>query len=266
MSVDGFASDARGREDWLQTSLPAWDPDAWPVAKDWRELVGAFFSSAAGLQLGEQVAARLARGETVYPPHPLRALELTPLRSVRVVILGQDPYHGAGQANGLAFSVSKDVAPPPSLRNIATEIARERQTGGLAEFAEKPGRRPQGGFDADLTRWAQQGVLLVNTCLTVEAGVPASHSGMGWEVLTSQVIAAVQKNPEPVVYLLWGKHAQHCQPAPETAPPGAARLFLRCNHPSPLSARRGPLPFVGCGHFGMVNAFLHRHGGDPIDW
>lgn len=252
--------------DWLNTSLQAWEPDCWSVSPDWLGLVDRFFASAVGLHLGEQIAAGLARGTTIYPAQPLRALALTPLQSVRVVIVGQDPYHGPGQANGLAFSVAAGVAPPPSLRNIAAEIALERRAGDLLGASGRSGGRAPDVFDADLTRWAGQGVLLLNTCLTVEAGRPASHSGMGWEALTGKILATVNSKPDAVAYLLWGKHAQNHQPPPDAAASGAPRLFLRSNHPSPLSARRGPVPFLGCGHFAMVNAFLREHGAAPIDW
>ncbi len=262
MSTDPAARQASEQTDWLEPSLHSWAPACWPVATDWRGLVDGFFASPVGAQLGEQIGARLARGVTVYPAQPLRALELTPLHAVRVVIVGQDPYHGPGQANGLAFSVYAGVAPPPSLRNIQAEIALERRANASATSvgsADDP-------FDPDLSRWARQGVLLLNTSLTVESGRPGSHSQIGWEALTGAIIAAVNAKPEPVAYLLWGRHAQNHQPAADAAVPAAARLFLRSNHPSPLSARRGPVPFMGCGHFAMVNSFLCQHGTSPIDW
>lgn len=246
----------------LAQALPGWEPAAWPVAPDWQGTVDAFFSSAAGLRLGDAVAARIADGATVYPSAPLRALELTPLQAVRVVILGQDPYHGPGQAHGLAFSVDAGVPAPPSLRNIHAEIVRERNLGDLqAALGPRNASTP-----VDLTPWARQGVLLLNTCLTVERGRPASHSQLGWEVLTGSIIDAIQRKSDPVVFLLWGRHAQHCQPRTDAAPPGAARLYLRSNHPSPLSARRPPAPFLGCGHFAQTNNFLQSHGAVPVDW
>lgn len=266
VSTDPAASQTRSQIDWLDTSLQAWEPTDWPVAPDWRGLVDGFFASAIGLHLGEQIAAALARGTTVYPAQPLRALDLTPLQSVRVVIVGQDPYHGPGQANGLAFSVAAGVTPPPSLRNIAAEIALERRAGHLLGASGTSVERARDVFDADLTRWAKQGVLLLNTCLTVEAGRPASHSEMGWEALTGKIIDTVNMKPDAVAYLLWGRHAQNRQPPSDAAPTGAPRLFLRSNHPSPLSARRGPVPFLGCGHFAKVNVFLRQHGLPPIDW
>jgi len=136
----------------------------------------------------------VAQGAVVYPPQPLRALELTPLAAVRVVILGQDPYHGPGQAEGLAFSVAPGVRTPPSLRNILQEVRRD--TGGAEPS------------DGSLVRWAQQGVLLLNTCLTVSDGAPGSHARQGWETLTDAVVAAVARQPGTVVFMLWGAHAQ----------------------------------------------------------
>lgn len=256
------AETPRTQVDWLQPSLSAWNPAEWPVAPDWRATVDAFFASPAGRRLGEAIAARIAAGATVYPPAPLRALELTPLHAVRVVILGQDPYHGPGQAHGLAFSVPAGTAAPPSLRNIQAEIARSRAAGELDAVLAAHNV----GAYGDLTPWAQQGVLLLNTCLTVEQGRPASHAELGWEVLTGSLLAQIQARPEPVVYLLWGRHAQDCMPLPERAPVGAARLVLRANHPSPLSARRPPVPFIGCGHFAQANRFLRQHGLAAVAW
>lgn len=246
----------------MERSLSTWNPAAWPVAPDWRETVDAFFASAEGRRLGDALQTRLATGATLYPPEPLRSLELTPLHAVRVVILGQDPYHGPGQAHGLAFSVPPGVPLPPSLRNIRAEIARERQEGTLVAPLEAHGAVAGG----DLTPWTRQGVLLLNTCPTVEKGRPASHARLGWEVLTGQIMMAVQSRPDPVVYLLWGRHAQDCQSVLNAAPAGAPRLILRANHPSPLSARRPPIPFLGCGHFAQANGFLRRHGVMPVDW
>ena len=178
-------------------------------------------------------------------------------------MLGQDPYHGPGQAHGLAFSVAPGVRPPPSLVNIRAEIARERQFGEMAPAKSAAASLPVSG---DLTRWARQGVLLLNTSLTVEQGQPASHAARGWETLTEALIAAVNRKAEPVVFMLWGAHAQSRRPLPGAELPGAPRLFLLANHPSPLSARRQPLPFIGCGHFAQANDFLAKHGQSPVDW
>jgi len=232
--------------------LPAWQPQAWPLAEDWRDLGKAFFCGETGRRLGEFVQGRLDEGAVIYPPHPLRALELTPLAGVRVVILGQDPYHGAGQAEGLAFSVAPGERLPPSLRNIFKELQRDL------------GTPPP--VDGSLVRWAQQGVLLLNTSLTVEEGRPASHAHRGWEVLTDTLISAVAQAGRPVVFMLWGAHAQAKRALIDASPHRAQHLVLAANHPSPLSAARPPVPFSGCGHFGGANAFLAERGREPLVW
>jgi uracil-DNA glycosylase len=175
-------------------------------------------------------------------------LELTPLEAVRVVILGQDPYHGPGQAEGLAFSVAPGVRPPPSLRNIFKELQRDL---GLPP--------PTSG---SLVRWAEQGVLLLNTCLTVEQAAPASHAGQGWEVLTDDLIKACSADLNPKVFLLWGAHAQRKASLID----GGRHLVLSANHPSPLSASRAPAPFIGCGHFREANGWLQSQGVAGILW
>jgi len=250
--------------------LTSWAPELWPVAQDWRAVVDSFWASDAAHNLGQFLQARLHSGATVYPPQPLRALELTALAQVKVVILGQDPYHGAGQAQGLAFSVAPGIPFPPSLRNIFKEIARDPSLARRTPAGQgEPG-------DASLERWARQGVLLLNTCLTVEEGAPGSHAKRGWEVLTDAIVSAVAAKPEPVVFLLWGAHAQakraliEAQANPrddDSAPSQLPRhLLLMANHPSPLSALRPPTPFMGCGHFGLANQFLALRGGSPVDW
>jgi len=212
-------------------------------------VVGAFRGSVAGQRLMERLAARRAAGATIYPPQPLRALQLTPLASVRAVILGQDPYHGPGQAEGLAFSVPAGVRPPPSLRNIFAELQRD--------LGQPP---PASG---SLLAWARRGVLLLNSSLTVEGGLPGSHAKFGWEVLTDSLIMAVARQPQPVAFLLWGAHAQ--AKAAVVAAGGGPHRIWQANHPSPLSARRPPLPFFGCGHFSASADFLAR-AGRPLDW
>ena len=233
--------------------LLAWTPAQWPVAPDWQALVSDFFSSPAGLGLGRRLTERLAAGAVVYPPQPLRALELTSLAQVRVVILGQDPYHGPGQAEGLAFSVAPGVRLPPSLRNICQELARDLS----------PWTAP---VDGSLLAWARQGVLLLNTCLTVEDGKPASHAGFGWEVLTDRIVRAVVQRSEPAVFMLWGAHAQKVAAAAGLPAQGSQHLVLSANHPSPLSARRPPVPFLGCGHFGRAQVFLRDRGLGEVIW
>lgn len=228
-------------------TLRAWAPGQWPVSPDWQALVDEFWGSAAGLGLADFMRGRLASGAVIYPPEPLRALALTPLESVRVVILGQDPYHGPGQAQGLAFAVADGMPVPPSLRNILRERARDLG--------------PQAGPGGRLSHWPEQGVLLLNTVLTVEQAQPASHAGKGWEALTSAILLAVMNQPCPTVFMAWGAHAQalvaHLPPR---------HLLLTANHPSPLSAARPPKPFVGCAHFSLANAWLRRHGRKPVQW
>lgn len=228
--------------------LTSAEPADWPVQPGWAPLVKDFWAAADGQRLQRFLAQRLADGAVIYPPRPLRVLELTPPESVRVVILGQDPYHGPGQAEGLAFSVAPGVKVPPSLRNMFQELQRDLHAPAPA--------------DGSLVRWAQQGVLLLNTGLTVEDGQPASHAGQGWEALTDAVIRHCGGSGDPKVFLLWGAHAQKKAPLIDAR----RHLVLGANHPSPLSARRGPVPFVGCGHFGQANAWLAGQGRSPITW
>ncbi|AEG94693.1 Candidate uracil DNA glycosylase [Ramlibacter tataouinensis TTB310] len=206
-------------------------------------MVDAFFASPAGQRLGEFMRQRLAAGAVIYPPQPLRALELTPLASVRAVILGQDPYHGPGQAEGLAFSVAPGVRLPPSLRNIFAELGIVPPHGSLVE-------------------WARSGVLLLNASLTVEDGQPGSHARKGWELLTDALLARVAATASPCAYLLWGAHAQAKAGLiqAQAAAHGRQALVLQANHPSPLSARRPPVPFLGCGHFRHARDWLAERG------
>ena len=225
--------------------LVACDPVAWPVAAGWQPLVDGFFASAAGVKLQAFLGERLTAGATIFPPQPLRALALTPPEQVRVVILGQDPYHGRGQAEGLAFSVAPGVAIPPSLRNIFKELQRDLGT------APPPFPQPGGS----LVKWARNGVLLLNTCLTVEEAQPASHAGRGWEVLTDAVIRHVSDVAQPTVFMLWGAHAQSKRPLIDAQ----RHKVLAANHPSPLSAQRPPVPFIGCGHLSQARAWREAH-------
>ncbi len=231
------------------SALQAWSPQSWSVAADWQPLIEAFLSSSAGQGLAGFMARRLSAGAVIYPAQPLWALDLTALHQVRVVILGQDPYHGPGQAQGLAFSVPEGVPPPPSLRNILRE--RSRDLGPAAS----PGLR------SSLRPWAEQGVLLLNSVLTVEQGQPASHAGQGWEVLTNLILRAVIDRPQPAVFMAWGATAQA-----QLAGLPDRHLFLSANHPSPLSALRPPRPFIGCGHFSAANAWLRAQGQPVISW
>ncbi len=235
----------------LGESAPAqllrWAPQDWAVAPGWREVVDSFLAGTAGLQLADTIRQRLAQGAIIYPPRPLRALELTPLHEVRAVVLGQDPYHGPGQAEGLAFSVAAGVKLPPSLRNI---------------FKELGGAAPQAGRSGSLLSWARAGALLLNSSLTVEDGQPASHARKGWEVLTDALLRRVAQTASPCVYLLWGSHAQaKAGMIRQTAAAhGRDALVLEANHPSPLSANRPPVPFIGCGHFALADAWLRARG------
>lgn len=224
------------------------EPDEWSVHPGWRTVLDPFWSSGEGRSLRAFLRERLAAGALIYPPQPLRALELVAPEAVRVVILGQDPYHGPGQAEGLAFSVAPGVRLPPSLRNIFKELQRDL---GVPPPA-----------DGSLVRWARQGVWLLNACLTVEDGQPASHARRGWEALTDSLIAHVASQGAPKAFLLWGAHAQK----KATLLTGAGHVVLRANHPSPLSATRAPEPFIGCGHFGAVNRWLVARGEAPVRW
>jgi uracil-DNA glycosylase len=223
------------------------------VAPDWRGLVERWERSPEGQALIERIEARRLAGATIYPSDPLRALALTPRADVRAVILGQDPYHGPGQAEGLAFSVPPGVPAPPSLRNVLAELARDM------------GWPARGG--TSLAGWARQGVLLLNTVLTVEEGRPGSHARLGWEALTDAVIKDLFDLERPLVFFFWGAHAA-AKLALLDAASRARHCVLLSNHPSPLSARRGPDPFMGCGHFRAAMAFLSRvdPARAPIDW
>jgi uracil-DNA glycosylase len=217
---------------------------------DWAPHVARWRDSAAGRGLAAALQERLQAGAVVYPADPLRALRLTPLARTTVVILGQDPYHGPGQAEGLAFSVPAGIRLPPSLRNVFAELA--------GDLGVPP---PATG---SLAGWARQGVLLLNATLTVEDGQPGSHARLGWASLTEALIDAVAADPAPKVFMLWGAHAQAHAPRIATAGPG--HLVLQANHPSPLAARRPPVPFIGCGHFGQAGHYLARHGRPLPDW
>lgn len=203
---------------------------------------------AADSGLRKRVADAYAGG-TVYPPceQVFAAFSLTPPEAVRVVILGQDPYHGEGQANGLAFSVREGIALPPSLRNIFRELRED--------LSVEP---PEGG---DLSGWAKQGVLLLNAVLTVNAGAANSHAAFGWQEFTDRVVVSLGGLPQPIAFLLWGAQAQ--KKAAVAAASSYPRLVLSAPHPSPLSAYRG---FFGSRPFSQINAFLEAHGEAPIRW
>lgn len=220
------------------------------IPEGWRDALSSPTQAARWQALGAFLEAEEAAGKAIYPPphQRLAAFELTPLADVRVVILGQDPYHGPGQAHGLAFSVAHDVKIPPSLANIYKELESDL---GLP--------RPCHG---NLSHWARQGVLLLNNALTVQDGMAGSHQNRGWEVLTDAAVAAVAARPVPSVFMLWGSHAQK-KAAMVPGLEGGRHLVLKAPHPSPLSAHRG---FLGCRHFSQANAFLEAHGRGTIDW
>ncbi|SEL51841.1 Uracil-DNA glycosylase [Roseateles sp. YR242] len=221
----------------------------WQVDGGWQVSVDRWLDSADGQRVRALLRERQAAGAVIYPVDPLRALRLTPLSAVKVVIVGQDPYHGPGQAEGLAFSVPPGEKVPPSLRNIFKELLRDL------------GQQP--AMSGHLGAWARRGVLLLNTSLTVEDGQAGSHAKKGWESLTDALIEATARDPAPKVYLLWGAHAQAKAGLIQAA--GAQHLVLQANHPSPLSATRGPAPFIGCGHFSTARHWLREQGAE-FDW
>ena len=216
------------------------------IGNDWDTLLSDEFKKEYYLKLREFLKAEYF-SKTVYPPmHDIfNALKYTSFAQTKVVILGQDPYHGPGQAHGLCFSVKEGVKFPPSLQNIWKELHDEY------------------GYDAprsgELTEWAKRGVLLLNTPLSVREGMPQSHKGQGWEILTDAIISLLNQKETPVVYLLWGANAW----AKKTLIKNPRHLVLECAHPSPLSAYRG---FFGCGHFKKANEYLQKNGLEPIDW
>ena len=227
------------------------------LAPAWQAVLGTDEVKRALDSLSAMLAQRLRSEAVIYPTQPFRALESLTPQAVRVVILGQDPYHGAEQAQGLAFSVPDGVTRPPSLRNILAEIEHEYPD-DPTQLVLKPNADQN-----DLSRWVRQGVLLLNTALTVEDGQPASHAKQGWETVTDALIEAVAKDPNPKVFMLWGAHAQTKQ---DLLASQSQHLILTCNHPSPLSARRGANPFIGCGHFTAANAWLLQRNLQVIDW
>ena len=225
-------------------------PNSDAIPESWRAALDPVLATPKSRALGGFLIGEEAAGKRIYPPRGSRlaALALTSLDQVKVVILGQDPYHGPGQAHGLSFSVQDGVRVPPSLRNIYKELERDL---GLP--------RPLSG---SLTRWAERGVLLLNAALTVAEGQPASHQGKGWEEITDAAVDAVAAKAEPSVFLLWGSHAKKkalSVPGLKDGP----HLILTAPHPSPLSAHAG---FLGCKHFSQANAFLEARGRGAVDW
>jgi len=217
------------------------------LGESWKAALAPEFAAPYMAGLKTFLLEQRAQGRTIFPRGAdyFRALDLTPLDAVKVVILGQDPYHGDGQAHGLCFSVQPGVRTPPSLINIYKEMQ--------ADLGIAPAQH------GTLEHWARQGVLLLNSVLTVERGSAASHQGKGWERFTDAVIARVNEQDRPVVFLLWGAYAQRKASFVDAQ----RHLVLRAAHPSPLSAHNG---FMGCRHFSQTNAFLTQRGLRPIDW
>ena len=216
------------------------------IGNSWDDLLKDEFKKEYYLKLRAFLKSEYST-RRIYPDmyDIFNALKFTAYEDVKIVILGQDPYHGAGQAHGLCFSVKKGVAPPPSLKNIFQEIEADI------------GCKMSGS--GELTGWAEQGVLLLNTVLTVREGSPNSHKGMGWEIFTDKIISILNDRPEPIVFMLWGANAR----SKKKLITNGRHLILETVHPSPLSAYNG---FFGCRHFSAANAFLAANGKQPIDW
>jgi len=217
----------------------------------WRGLVGEEFERDYMRELSRFLRAEKQRGKRIYPPgaEMFAALDLTPVDQVKVVVIGQDPYHGAGQAHGLCFSVRSGTTLPPSLVNIIAEINTD--LGSDSRLLDKS--------NGCLTGWARQGVLLLNAVLSVEHGRAASHQGKGWEQFTDQIVAKLCVARHGLVFMLWGSYAQKKGAMVDKQ----VHCVLTSPHPSPLSAHRG---FFGCRHFSKANAYLAEHGQEPIDW
>ncbi len=218
------------------------------IEDSWKQALKNEFTKPYFQQIVTFLKTERAAGKTIYPPGNLifNAFDQTPFDKVRVVILGQDPYHGAGQAHGLSFSVPSNVAPPPSLINIFKEIQADTGTTMPARFG-------------NLIQWAQQGVLLLNAALTVRANEPASHAKIGWMEFTDAVIQKISDEKQGVVFLLWGRFAQDKQVLIDAT----KHHVLKAAHPSPFSADKG---FFGCRHFSTTNNYLVKQGLPPIDW
>lgn len=218
------------------------------LEESWKKILQAEFSKAYFLELATYLRAEKNAGKVIYPPGPhiFNAFHLTPFEKVKVVILGQDPYHNPGQAHGLSFSVLPGIKPPPSLVNIFKEMKTDL---GIT-------MPPNMG---DLSHWAAQGVLLLNAVLTVRANEPASHAKLGWMTFTDAVISKISAEKKGVVFLLWGKFAQDKQVLIDET----RHFVLKAAHPSPFSADKG---FFGCRHFSKTNALLTQQGWTPIDW
>ena len=218
------------------------------LTESWKNALAPVFLKSYMVHLRQFLAEEKKQGKVIYPPASeyFNALNTTPLDQVKVVILGQDPYHGVGQAHGLCFSVRRGMAVPPSLKNIYRELASDVGA-PLVRHGE-------------LTSWAEQGVLLLNSVLSVEAGQAASHQGRGWELFTDEVVKVLNDQCQNLVFLLWGSYAQKKGQHIDTH----KHLVLKAAHPSPMAANRGG--FFGCKHFSQANSYLQAHGLSPIQW
>jgi uracil-DNA glycosylase len=218
------------------------------IEKSWKEVLKKEFNKPYFREIVAFLKTEKIQGKTIYPSgsHIFNAFNLTPFDNVEVVLLGQDPYHGQGQAHGLCFSVQEGIQPPPSLINIYKEIQADIGIGMPAKYG-------------NLTKWAEQGVLLLNAFLTVRANEPLSHSKIGWEEFTNNVIRLLSDKKEGLVFLLWGKFAQQKQELIDET----KHYVLKAAHPSPFSADKG---FFGCRHFSLANEYLLKKGKTPIDW
>ncbi len=217
------------------------------IESSWKLALKEEFNRDYFRQIVHHIKIEREQGKIIFPKgsNIFKAFDVTPLPNVKVVIIGQDPYHGLGQANGLCFSVNKGIAIPPSLQNIFKELNRDI---GL--------KAPSHG---DLMSWARQGVFLLNASLTVRSGEPMSHAQIGWSIFTDQVIKTISDKREKIVFLLWGKFAKEKKNLIDST----KHYVLTAAHPSPLSAHQG---FLGCGHFSACNTYLVKNGIDPIDW
>lgn len=217
------------------------------IEASWKEILKEEFTKPYFLEIVNFLRTEKMAGKTIYPPGSLifNAFDTTPFDKVKIVLLGQDPYHGPRQAHGLSFSVQNGITPPPSLVNIFKELHADTGTPIPAH--------------GNLTKWAEQGVLLLNASLTVRANEPMSHAKIGWAAFTHAVIKKVSAQKEHVVFLLWGKFAQEKQELIDAT----KHLVLKAAHPSPYSANNG---FFGCRHFSKANEYLVQHGKDPVDW
>lgn len=231
----------------MNSTAPVLSPQAQESELTWTDILSAEKQQDYFKEVLAFVESERARGKTIYPPNNevFNSLAFTPFSRVKVVIIGQDPYHGPQKAHGLCFSVKPPTPPPPSLVNIFLELKNDL---GI--------QRPCHG---NLEAWARQGVLLLNAVLTVEEGKPGSHANKGWERFTSKIIEELNTRKEHLVFLLWGAYAQKKAECVDRS----RHLVLTAPHPSPLSAHRG---FLGCKHFSQANAYLAQNGLEPIDW